>query len=165
MVSNFAVLYPTDPKFSALKDLNPFSTVPKAQEASVILRLGFFRSKWPHLLHKMGFVDSLTQTTVFVNLRGFVFKITSVLSDFDTPFSCCSSRHSDGIISKLKVKIIAVITCFKICWKKEKLVNDCYTVSEHQSHTPSREKRHFLYFNHLSKEFLVQMIPHLKALI
>ena len=25
------------------------------------------------------------------------------------------------------------------------------TVSEHQSHTPSREKRHFLYFNHLSK--------------
>ena len=40
-----------------------------------------------------------------------------------------------------------------------------YTVSEHQSHTPSREERHFLYFNHLSKEFLVQMIPHLKALI
>ena len=40
-----------------------------------------------------------------------------------------------------------------------------HTVSEHQSHTPSREKRHFLYFNHLSKEFLVQMIPHLKALI
>ena len=39
------------------------------------------------------------------------------------------------------------------------------TVSEHQSHTPSREKRHFLHFNHLSKEFLVQMIPHLKALI
>ena len=39
------------------------------------------------------------------------------------------------------------------------------TVSEHQSHTPSREERHFLYFNHLSKEFLEQMIPHLKALI
>ena len=39
------------------------------------------------------------------------------------------------------------------------------TVSEHQSHTPSREKRRFLYFNHLSKEFLEQMIPHLKALI
>ena len=29
----------------------------------------------------------------------------------------------------------------------------------------SREERHFLYFNHLSKEFLKQMIPHLKALI
>ena len=39
------------------------------------------------------------------------------------------------------------------------------TVSEHQCHTPSREERRFLYFNHLSKEFLEQMIPHLKALI
>ena len=29
----------------------------------------------------------------------------------------------------------------------------------------SREERCFLYFNHLSKEFLEQMIPHLKALI
>ena len=35
--------------------------------------------------------------------------------------------------------------------------NECYT--------PSREERRFLYFNHLSKEFLEQMIPHLKALI
>ena len=40
-----------------------------------------------------------------------------------------------------------------------------HTVSEHQYHTPSREERRFLYFNHLSKEFLEQMIPHLKALI
>ena len=40
-----------------------------------------------------------------------------------------------------------------------------HTVSEYQYHTPSREERHFLYFNHLSKEFLEQMIPHLKALI
>ena len=39
------------------------------------------------------------------------------------------------------------------------------TVSEHQCHTPSREERRFLYFNHLSKEFLEQMIPHLKALM
>ena len=29
-----------------------------------------------------------------------------------------------------------------------------YTVAEHQCHTPSREERRFLYFNHLSKEFL-----------
>ena len=29
----------------------------------------------------------------------------------------------------------------------------------------SREERRFLYFNHLSKDFLEQMIPHLKALI
>ena len=40
-----------------------------------------------------------------------------------------------------------------------------YTVSEHQCHTPSREERRVLDFNHLSKEFLEQMIPHLKALI
>ena len=32
-------------------------------------------------------------------------------------------------------------------------------------HTPRREERRFFYFNHLSKEFLEQMIPHLKALI
>ena len=39
------------------------------------------------------------------------------------------------------------------------------TVSENQCHTPSREKRPFLNFNNLYKEFLEQMIPHLKALI
>ena len=32
MASNFAALSPTDPKFSALKYLNPFSTVSKVQE-------------------------------------------------------------------------------------------------------------------------------------
>ena len=32
-------------------------------------------------------------------------------------------------------------------------------------HTPSREERRFLNFNHLSKDFLEQMIPHLKPLI
>ena len=38
--------------------------------------------------------------------------------------------------------------------------NGCvYTVSEHQYDTPSGEERRFLYFNHLSKEFLEQMIP------
>ena len=39
------------------------------------------------------------------------------------------------------------------------------TVAPRLLHTPSREERCFLYFNHLSKEFLEQMIPHLKALI
>ena len=39
------------------------------------------------------------------------------------------------------------------------------TVAEHQCHTPSRDERRFLYSNHLPKEFLEQMIPHLKALI
>ena len=31
--------------------------------------------------------------------------------------------------------------------------------------TKHSKKRRFLYFNHLSKEFLEQMIPHFKALI
>ena len=39
------------------------------------------------------------------------------------------------------------------------------TVTPRLLHTPSREERRFLNFNHLSKEFLDQMIPHLKALI
>ena len=40
-----------------------------------------------------------------------------------------------------------------------------HTAVTRKVHTPSREERRFLYFNHLSKEFLEQMIPHLKALI
>ena len=39
------------------------------------------------------------------------------------------------------------------------------TVAPRLLHTPSREKRRFLNLNHLTKEFLEQMIPHLKALI
>ena len=41
MASNFAALSPTDPKFSVLKDLNPFSTVHTVQEAGSILKVGF----------------------------------------------------------------------------------------------------------------------------
>ena len=40
-----------------------------------------------------------------------------------------------------------------------------YTAVTRNVHTPSREERRFVYFSHLSKEFLEQMIPHLKALI
>ena len=49
MAGNFAAPWPTDPKFSALKDLNPFKTVQKIQEASSIIRVGLALSKWPHL--------------------------------------------------------------------------------------------------------------------
>ena len=69
MAGKFAALWSTDPKFSELKDLNPFSTVYKVQKASRILWMGFAMSKGPHLLHKMGFVDSLTQTTVLYHNR------------------------------------------------------------------------------------------------
>ena len=49
MAGNFAALWPTDSKFSALKDLILFSTVSKVQETGSILRLGFACSMWPHL--------------------------------------------------------------------------------------------------------------------
>ena len=49
MASNFAALWSSDPKFSALKDLNLFKTVYKFQGASGILKVGFVRLKWPHL--------------------------------------------------------------------------------------------------------------------
>ena len=47
MAGNFAALWPTD-SFSALKISNPFKIVPKVQDASNILRVGFALSKWPH---------------------------------------------------------------------------------------------------------------------
>ena len=72
MAINFAALWPTGPKFLAVKDLYPFSTMYKVQEDSRILRMGFYLSKWPHLLHNMGFVDSLTHATVgcLINVQG-----------------------------------------------------------------------------------------------
>ena len=46
-----------------------------------------------------------------------------------------------------------------------RLIQNAITVMLSQCYTPSKEKRRFLYSIHLSKEFLEQMIPHLKALI
>ena len=47
--SNFAALWPTDPKFLALKDLNLLKKHNKNQVASSILKVVFAFSKWPHL--------------------------------------------------------------------------------------------------------------------
>ena len=49
--------------------------------------------------------------------------------------------------------------------KKSSFFERHWTVSEYQYHTPSGEERCFLYFNHLFKEFMEQMIPHSIALI
>ena len=49
LAGHFAALWPTDPKFSALKDLNPSSTVSKIKKAGSILKVVFALSKWPHL--------------------------------------------------------------------------------------------------------------------
>ena len=43
--SKFEALKFTDPKFLAFKDLNPFKTVSKVQEANSILRVGFALSR------------------------------------------------------------------------------------------------------------------------
>ena len=48
MAGNFAALWPTDFKFSALKDLNLLKRYTKNWEASSILKVFFFQSKWPH---------------------------------------------------------------------------------------------------------------------
>ena len=54
-------------------------------------------------------------------------------------------------------------------WHAQKFYNigneGVITAVTRKVHTPSREERRFLYFNHLSKEFQEQMIPHLKDLI
>ena len=49
MAGNFAALWPTDPKFLALKDLNLLKKHIKNQVASSILKVVFAFSKWPHL--------------------------------------------------------------------------------------------------------------------
>ena len=63
-------------------------TLSKFQEASRILRMVFALSKWPHLLHKMGFVDSLTHTTVITKLN----TILSKLSNFKLHIQICNHK-------------------------------------------------------------------------
>ena len=89
MAGNFVALWSLDPKFSALKDLNPFKIVIKVQEASNILRVDFACSKWPHLhraylvtvrklnLHSVLKIfpkiihDIITKYLTFVSFRNF----------------------------------------------------------------------------------------------
>ena len=65
MASNFAALSPKDTKFSVLKDLNPFSTVSKVEEAGSSLKAGFALSMWPHL-HRAYLVTVYNQTFIAV---------------------------------------------------------------------------------------------------
>ena len=77
MAGNFAALWPTDPKFLALKDLNPFKIVSKVQKTSSILRVGFALSKWPHL-HRAYVVGGCLFNfgTVFKQVHYFQFPST-----------------------------------------------------------------------------------------
>ena len=63
--SNFEALWPIDLKFSAFKDLFPFSIVSKVQEAGSILKVVFALSKWPHL-HRAYLVTVCNQNFIAV---------------------------------------------------------------------------------------------------
>ena len=121
MDSNFAALWSTDPKFLAVKDLNPFSTMYKVQEDSRILRMGFDLSKWPHLLHKMSFVDSLTHTTVHQNPCANTY--SRYFSNSNTSFSCKSTFQQWVNLSKKWP------TFYILSYKKFKVKIDCIAFS------------------------------------
>ena len=70
----------------------------------------------------------------------------------------------------LRLCLGTALAGFHNIWVKLKLtitdnISGHLTVVPNECYTPSIEKRRFLYFNHLFKSFLEQMIPHLKALI
>ena len=87
---NFAALWPTDPKFLALKDLNPFKTVSKVQKTSSILRVGFALSKWPHL-HRAYVVG------------GCIFNLGTVLHNglpFDSALWCKEYKQVGWVLER-----------------------------------------------------------------
>ena len=61
MAGHFAALWPTDPKFSALKELSLFQTMSNIQEASSISRVGFALLKWPHF-HRACLVNYVSES-------------------------------------------------------------------------------------------------------
>ena len=65
MANNFAALWPTDFKFSAIKDLNLLKKYIKNQEANSILKVVFAFSKWPHLHRDLLLVYDLNRTPLY----------------------------------------------------------------------------------------------------
>ena len=82
--SNFAALWPTDPKFSAFKHLNLLKKHTKNQEASSILRVVFTLSKWPHLHREWPKKRVFLQGTVLA-----VFQLT----DTEQSLNCWWNLH------------------------------------------------------------------------
>ena len=70
----FAALWPTDSKFSALKDLDSFKMVSKVEEASSILRMVFSLSKWPHS-HRAYLVTLWTFFVTAVSIISFCLSV------------------------------------------------------------------------------------------
>ena len=80
MAGNFAALIPLDLKFLALKDLNPFKTVLKVQEAKSILRLDFTLSKYPHF-----------DSTFLVKVRFSLDLAVPIVENYS--MFCCISKY------------------------------------------------------------------------
>ena len=68
MARHFAALWLTDPKFSAIKDLNPFKKLWKVQDARSSLRVEFALSKWPHF-HRVYLVTVCKRSLIAVDKR------------------------------------------------------------------------------------------------
>ena len=85
MASNFAALWSIDIKFLAIKDLNPFKTVSKAQKTSSILRMGFAQSKWPH------FISTYLLRVPYSSGIAVKFRLDWTL--FDRKHRSCSPRN------------------------------------------------------------------------
>ena len=63
---NIAALWPTDPKFLALKDLLFFLRFNEFQGADSILKVGFALSNWPHF-HRVYLVTIYNQNFIAVS--------------------------------------------------------------------------------------------------
>ena len=70
----FAAPWPTDPKFSAIKGLNPFKIVSKVQETCNILWVVFALSKSPHL-HRAYLVASRLNCTPLYHAHDLEWKL------------------------------------------------------------------------------------------
>ena len=94
--------------------------------------------------------------------------------DFDAEIEIilpCKMTGHDFLAMYKKIFVLEVsIFCFldiknnEVLREMERRKNG-NTIEGKTNRPPRREERCFLYFNHLSKEFLEQMVPHFKALI
>ena len=100
MASNFEALWPTNPKFSALKDLSLFSNESKAQEASSFLKVGFALSKWLHL-HRAYLVTVYNQNFIAVDEKILAIICSLCWIDFSL-----FNQKSDRMSSKTKFSSI-----------------------------------------------------------
>ena len=102
MAGNFAVLWPTDSKISAVKDLILFSTVSNVQEASIILKVGFAFSKWPHL-HRAYLVtvpEYLSQSVLASRFNCTLLYL--FVLEFCNVFQCPSHLQCDAVLKECK---------------------------------------------------------------